>query len=116
MENSFMTIEAVDAGIRGYGFVHREHTQANTHRIQSLAEAMAANRSPLFQSIDPDIIHSPSVSVCLSPSLRCSEVCNIIHSSSLQSSPLPSNTHTHSHFSGQHFCLHFYHKIEGFGG
>lgn len=89
-----------------------QNKQTNTHHIQNLAEAMDANWSPLFQSTDPDIIHSPSVFVCLSLSLRCSEVCKIIHSSSLQSPGSLSGTHIHIHtLGGNIFCLLFITKL-----
>lgn len=47
----------------------------HTDHIQTPAEAMGANVSPLFQSSLPDIIHSPrlclSVFLCHSDALRC---------------------------------------------
>lgn len=96
-----MPINASDACIWGDGFIEQikhTHKQRQTHTtIQSMAKMMGADVAPLFQSTHPDIIHSPSVSICLSLSLRCSEVCKIIHSSSLQSFAPLSDTHTHTH-------------------
>lgn len=95
-----MPINASDACIWGDGFIEQikhTHKQSQTHTtIQSMAKMMGADVAPLFQSTHPDIIHSPSVSICLSLSLRCSEVCKIIHSSSLQSFAPLSDTHTHT--------------------
>lgn len=51
-----------------------------------------------------------SLSVCLSLSLRRSEVCKIIHSSSLQNLRSLSDTHTHMCSSRQQFCPLFYQK------
>lgn len=79
----------------GNGFTSGDKMDTYTHHIQSPAEAMGASVGPLFQSVHPDIIHSPP-SVCLSLSLRCSEVCKIIHSSSLQSLSYLSDTHAHT--------------------
>lgn len=91
-----------------------KHTHTHKDHIQSSAEAMGANVNPLFQRVDPDIIHSPSV--CVSLSLRCPEVYKIIHSSYLQS--LRCVTHTRTHTLKQATLLSplLSKKIEGFGG
>lgn len=106
-----MPIEASDAYNLGKWVSSKDkmdtYTNANTHHIQSPAEALGANVSPLFQSVDPDIIHSPlclSVFLCHSDALRC--VRSYIHHLSRALVIYP----THTHSSRQHFCPLLYEK------
>lgn len=97
------------------------HTKTNTYYIQSPAEVMGANMNPVFQSADPDIIHSPSICLsvflCHSDALRC--VRSYIHHLSKASVLYLANTHRHTLKRATLLSPLLYKKkkkIEGFGG
>lgn len=89
------------------------HTQRQTHTAFRAQQKrwvpmwILCSRAPVLISFILPL------SVCLSLSLRRSEVCKIIHSSSLQSLHSLSSTHTQA---GNTFVPSFIKKIEGFGG
>ncbi len=94
-----MPIEPSDACIWGNGFLNRwnTHTHTQTHTTFRAQQKRWVPMWILCSRAQILISFILLLSVCLSLSLRRSEVCKIIHSSSLQSLRSLSGTHAHTH-------------------